>query len=153
MAQSTITIGADNIDASAIVQQIRERAAERFAKNEFDMETLARAERYNLSAIKDSEEFFDRYITCLRLVTQVDINDFEITEKRARFAKFFIKLKRTIWGLLKFYTFHLWSQQNQVNGMLHAAITIVAERDSEQIKKLEDRIAILEKKIDELSNK
>ena len=42
----------------------------------------------------------------------------EIYERRARFTKPLVVLKRAIWKLLKFYTYRLWSQQNQVNGLL-----------------------------------
>lgn len=152
--ESTITIGIDDAKlAEKLVQSIRESVKARKASGEFDTEAIARAERYNLSSVTDDAEFFDRYISCLRLVTQVDINDFEIVERRAHFAGFFKKLKRTIWSLLKFYTYHLWSQQNQVNSLFQAAIALSAKRDSELIAKMQKRIDELESKIKELEKK
>lgn len=152
MAESFIKIGADGIDAEEIVSRIRKRAAERRDSGEFDLEVVARAERYNLSSVKDNADFFDRYIACLRLVTQVDINDFEIVERRARFSFLLKKLKKTIWSLLRFYTYRLWTQQNQANSMLQAAIEIVARRDSEQLKKMQNRIDELEARLAKLES-
>lgn len=153
MAESYIKIGADGINAEEIVAQIRKRAAERRESGEFDLDAVARAERYNLATVKDNTEFFDRYISCLRLVTEVDIGDFEIVEHRAKFAFLLKKLKKTIWSLLRFYTFRLWSQQNQVNNMFHTAIEIVARRDSEQLQKLQSRIDELEARLAKLEGR
>ncbi len=153
MSESYIKIGADGLDVDDIVRQIRERADARRKSGEFDMEAVMRAERFNLSAVKDDADFFDRYISCLRLVSQVDINDFEIVEHRARFASLLKKFKKGIWSTLKFYTYHLWSQQNQVNNLFNAAIELVAERDSEQIKKMQARIDELEARLAVLESK
>ena len=154
MERWDVKIGADgSVDAAAVVDEIRRRAAERLKNGEYDLETLARAERFNLSAVKDNADFFDRYVACLGLVSQVDINDFEIVEHRARFASLLRKFKKGIWSALKFYTYHLWSQQNQVNNLFHAAIELVAKRDSEQLKKMQERIDDLEARLARLEEK
>jgi hypothetical protein len=57
-----------------------------------------------------------------------------------------VALKKVIWGLLKFYTYRLWSQQNQVNGLLVTAIEGLDEKYAAKIKQLEERVAKLEKK-------
>lgn len=147
MAETQIKIGADGIDAEAIVKKIRERADARRASGEFNSEDFVRAERYNLSSVKDDADFFDRYLACLCLISQVDINDFEIVERRARFSGLLRRFKKTIWSVLKFYTYRLWSQQNQVNGVFNAAIGLVAKRDGEQIDKLKARISELEERL------
>ena len=153
MAENKIRSGADGIDAEAIIRKIRERADARRAAGEFDREELARAERYNLSTVKDDADFFDRYIACLKLISTVDINDFEIIERRARFAGILKRFKKGIWSVLKFYTYHLWSQQNQVNGVFNAAIELVAKRDSEQLKKMQARIDELEERLAALESR
>jgi hypothetical protein len=56
-----------------------------------------------------------------------------------------IRFKKVIWGLLKFYTYRLWSQQNQINGLLVTAIEGLDEKYAGKIKDLETRIAKLEK--------
>ena len=55
-------------------------------------------------------------------------------------------LKKAIWGLLKFYTYRLWSQQNQVNGLMVTAIEGLDEKYTARIKELQERLAKLEKK-------
>lgn len=152
-ATAEIQIGADGVDAEDIVRQIRERVERRRANGEYDMSVLAEAERYNLSTIKEDADFFERYLRCLRLVTRVDINDFEIVERRARFAPLLKGLKKAIWSLLRFYTWRLWSQQNQVNGMLQAAVAIVAERDDRERDKLAARVGELEARLAALEKK
>ena len=146
MAENKIRIGADGIDAEAIVRKIRERADARRAAGEFDREELARAERYNLSTVKDDADFFDRYIACLKLISTVDINDFEIPRRRSPFAPLATALKKVVWKLLKFYTYRLWSQQNQTNNVLLAAIEIMDRRHRKETAELKARIAELEGK-------
>ena len=79
-----ISIGADGVDAKAVVDEILARVAEKRAQGEYDDKTVARAERNNLFSMKDDEEFLDRYLACLRQVVPVDINDFPIAERRSR---------------------------------------------------------------------
>ena len=74
----------------------------------------------------------------------IDINDFEIYERRARLAKPLVILKKYIWKLLKFYTYRLWSQQNQVNGLLLAAVENIEEHYRSKIDALEKRVTELE---------
>jgi hypothetical protein len=50
----------------------------------------------------------------------------------------------TIWKLLKFYTFRLWSQQNQTNALLLAAVEIMETRHRREIAGLQERLAKLE---------
>lgn len=150
MTEQSIKIGADGIDVEDIVRQIRERADARRESGEFDQEELARAERFNLFAVKDDTDLFDRYIRCVGLMAVVNMNDFEIVEHRARFAPILKKFKKAIWSVLKFYTYRLWSQQNQINGLFTGAIDLVSQRDSEQLKKMQSRIDDLEARLAEL---
>jgi hypothetical protein len=75
----------------------------------------------------------------------VDISDFEIRERRRFFATMLIRFKKVIWSLLKFYTYRLWSQQNQINGLIVTAIEGLDEKYAAKIKQLEERAAKLEK--------
>ena len=52
--------------------------------------------------------------------------------------------KQSVWKLLKFYTYRLWSQQNQVNGLLLSASEEIDRKYRDKIKALEDRVATLE---------
>ena len=150
MTESDIKIGADGIDAEEIVRKIRERAEERRKSGVFDMDAVARGELFNISAIRDDAEFFDRYIASLGVVFNVDINDYEIVEHRSRLAPLLKRFKKGIWSILKFYTYRLWSQQNQVNKFFHAGMELMAKRDGEQFKKMQARINDLEARLSAL---
>jgi len=77
----------------------------------------------------------------------MDINDFPIREKRSALAPALVALKKTIWKLLKFYTYRLWSQQNTINGLLVTGVESLDEKYREQIKRLEARVADLEQQL------
>ncbi|MGI5869786.1 MAG: hypothetical protein ACOX9C_10145 [Kiritimatiellia bacterium] len=139
-----ISIGADGIDVGAVVADIQAEVARKRAAGAYDEARVARAERNNLLTLKDDESFMEQYLLCLRQIVAVDINDFEIIEKRGRFAPLLVRVKKTIWKLLKFYTFRLWSQQNQTNALLLAAVEIMETRHRREIAALRERIAKLE---------
>ena len=141
-----ISIGADGVDAKKIVEEILASVAEKRARGEYDDETVARAERNNIFSMKDDEEFLDRYLACLRQVVPVDINDFPIVERRSALAPLSKAVKKVLWKLLKFYTYRLWSQQNQTNGVLLGVIETMHRRHREEIEALKARIAALEAK-------
>ena len=124
-----ISIGADGVDAKKIVDEILARVAEKRKEGAYNDEAVARAERNNLLTMKDDEEFLDRYLECLRLVVTVDINDFPIYERRSLLSPLSKAIKKILWKLLKFYTYRLWSQQNQVNGVLLGAIETMQRRN------------------------
>jgi hypothetical protein len=149
MAESIFKIGADGIDTEKIVAEIEERVRQKRAEGVYDDALIARAERNNLKNLKNDDQFLGFYLRCLRDAVFVDISDFEIREKRKRFRKLLVKFKRALWSMLKFYTYRLWSQQNQVNGLLVTAIEGVDEKQDERIRKLEERIAELEGKLAE----
>lgn len=145
--QPTIRIGADGIDVHRIEEQILASVAEKRARGVYDDAAVARAERNNLLTLKDDESFMERYLLCLRQIVPVDINDFEILERRSRLAPLSKAVKRTIWKLLKFYTYRLWSQQNQTNDVLLAAIEIMDRRHKKEVAELKARIEALEGKV------
>ena len=142
--QPAIRIGADGIDVHRIEEQILASVAEKRARGVYDDAAVARAERNNLLTLKDDESFMERYLLCLRQIIPVDINDFEILERRSRLAPLSKAVKRTIWKLLKFYTYRLWSQQNQTNDVLLAAIEIMDRRHKKEVAELKARIEALE---------
>ena len=151
--ESYIKIGADGLDVEDIVRQIRERADSRRNNGEFDMNALARAERFNLSSLSDDEDFFERYIDCLGVIFNVNVNDYEIVERRAFFAPVLRRFKRGVWKILKFYTYHLWSQQNQVNHAFHSGLKLLNFHERKQVKTLQDRIGELEARLAALEAK
>lgn len=141
MPDKIIEIGAAGIDAEAIVREIEARVAEKKAAGCYTDARIARAERTNLANLKDEDGFLEFYLECLRDSVFVDINDFPIVERRSRFGSCLVALKTCIWKLLKFYTYRLWSQQNQVNGLLLSAIQETEKRHAEKLRDLERQVA------------
>lgn len=139
-----ISIGAEGLDVEAIVAEIEQAVEARREQGEYNDSRIALAERHNLQNLKDDPAFLERYLECMRPLSHVDISDFEIVEKRKRFSGLLIKFKTAIWNLLRFYTFRLWSQQNQVNGILLSAIELTESKYKRRVDELEARLERLE---------
>lgn len=144
MNDAEFILKAEGVDAARIVEEIRATVERKRAQGAYADPVVARAERWNMDAMQDDETFLDAYMESLRESTVVDINDFEIVERRAAMAPLLRATKRAIWNLLKFYTYRLWSQQNTVNGLLLAGIENIERRYRRRITALEARIAALE---------
>jgi len=146
MNNAIFEIGADGINTGKIVAEIQAAVSEKIKNGAYTDARIARAERTNIANLKNEENFLKFYLECLNDAIQVDINDFEIHERRTLFSGLLVSLKKLIWKLLKFYTYRLWSQQNQTNAIFLSAVESMEERYSDKIKHLEDRIAKLESK-------
>ncbi|MBA4389259.1 MAG: hypothetical protein C0404_14900 [Verrucomicrobia bacterium] len=143
-SDSIFTVGAEGVDVTKLVDGIKAAVAEKRARGEYADPRVTRAERTNLVHLRNDAEFLSFYMQCLREAVQVDINDFTIVERRQRFARPLVAMKRQIWNVLKFYTYRLWSQQNQANALLLTAIEDTQNRYKDKIQELEDRISKLE---------
>lgn len=147
MTESIFQIGAEGVDADKIVQDIEAAVNRKLEEGVYNDARVAQAERTNMANLKDHGDFLDFYMRCLGDAAYVDISDFEIRERRSGVVgKALIKLKKVIWSLLKFYTFRMWTQQNQVNGLFVTAIESLDEKYREQIEQLEARVKELEGK-------
>ena len=138
------SIGAKGVDAEKIMAEIKARVAEKTARGAYRDMRIALAERTNLVNLSDDESFLKYYLECLRSAVFVDINDFEIRERRRFGAGLLVVFKKIIWNFLKFYTYRLWSQQNQVNGLLVTALEGLDEKYRNRLRDLERRLAALE---------
>ena len=147
MPSARFQIGADGVDVSRIVAGIQETVRSKMEAGAYAGAQLARAERFNLQNLKRDENFFEFYLESLREAVAVDINDFDIRERRHGAGPLLVALKKIIWSLLKFYTYRLWSQQNQVNGLLLSATEEIDRKYRDRVKALEDRLAKLESRM------
>lgn len=138
------TVHAPGVDVEAVMRDIEQTVARKLEEGVYDDARVARAERSNLATLQDRDEFLDFYLKCLREVTLIDISDFEIRERRRGWAPLLVQFKKIIWNLLKFYTYRLWSQQNQVNSLLVTAVENTDRKYAAKIEALEKRIAALE---------
>ena len=144
MNEPVISVGAAGVDTLQVVAEIQAEVDGNIQSGVYADAAVARAERLNLVPGRQDSAFLEYYLKCLPDAVVVDIGDFEIRERRARFAPLLIRLKRAIWNLLKFYTYRLWSQQNQVNGMIATAIEGMEEQYRLRIERMEQRIRELE---------
>lgn len=148
MVEPLFQIGAEGVDTERIVQDIQRAVDEKIAQGIYPDAEIARAERHNLAHLQDEDAFMDYYMNCLRQASHVDINDFEIRERRrGAFAPVLVRIKKAVWKLLVFYTYRLWSQQNQVNGLLVAAVDGMDRKNVRKIQQLEARVAELEQRV------
>ena len=139
-------VSAPGAGVEQLVADIRASVDKKMRDGVYADARIARAERTNLVNLRNEDQFLGFYLKCLHDAVFVDISDFEIRERRPLFGPLLIALKKVIWSLLKFYTYRLWSQQNQVNGLIVTAIEGLDEKYAEKIKALEQRIAELEKR-------
>lgn len=144
-----LSIGAPGFDADALVADLQAAVDRKIKDGVYADARVARAEKTNLVHLRGSEDFITFYLTCLRDAVFVDISDFDIRERRRGVGRLLVLLKKVIWKLLKFYTYRLWSQQNQVNGLIITALEGLENQSSTHIAALEKRIAALEEKLAE----
>lgn len=142
-----LSIGAPGFDVDRLVADLQATADRKMKDGVYADARVVRAEKTNLVHLRGSGDFAAFYLSCLRDAVFVDIADFEIRERRRLFSPLLVGLKKTIWKLLKFYTYRLWSQQNQVNGLIITGLEGMADQTAGRIAALEKRIAELEHKV------
>ena len=136
----------ENINAEDIVAQVQKKVEQNMEDGIYQDPTIAAAEKHRLINVKGIEDFTPYFMSCLKASINIDINDFEIVEKRSKLSKVLVKFKTLIWKSLKFYTYRMWSQQNYVNSLLLSALETVEQNHRIQIEALEKRITELEDK-------
>ena len=139
-----LTVHAPGLKEADIAQQIQQAAAKRHENATLPMQRLLDSKVQSPAGFANTTEFIHALLATLQDTSFVDISDYEIIERRQRWSRPLIALKKAIWSLLRFYTFRLWSQQNEINGFLLAALQGIHEDSNERITKLEARIAELE---------
>jgi hypothetical protein len=141
-----VSLKVDQVDVEALVREIREEVARKRAAGLYEDARIGRAERHNAMVMSESQDLLRFYLGCLRHGVDVDINDFDIEDRRPGLkGRVLVKIKRVIWQLLKFYTYRLWQQQNTVNGLMINAIESSFAQYERKIAELEARLAALEK--------
>ena len=144
MTEPLFKIGAAGVNVERLMAEISATVEHKLERGVYRDVALAQAERTNLANLQDDETFLRYYLDCLRNAVFIDINDFEIRERRRLGAGMLVGLKKAIWKMLKFYTYRLWSQQNQVNGLLVTALEGLDEKYRNRLRDLERRLAALE---------
>ena len=149
MNESIFKAGAGDFDVDQIVQEIQTDVARKTENGAYTDARITRAEQTNLVHMKDNKEFLDYYMACVSRATNVDIRAFEIPDRSGGFrGKIMVKVKQTIWHMLKFYTYRMWTQQNQINGLLSTALRTVRDHGDDQTEALEKRVRQLEQALE-----
>lgn len=144
-----VQVGAEGVDVEGLVAEIRDEVAKKRDEGVYADARIGRAERHNLIYMADSGELLRFYLACLRDGVHVDINDYEIEDRRSGWkGRALTGMKTVIWKLLKFYTFRMWHQQNQINGLMVTAIESSFQQYEKKISALERRIEALEARED-----
>jgi hypothetical protein len=146
--QMTVQVGAEGIDVEALVQEIRTEVSRKREEGVYADARIGRAERHNLMYMADSDELLRFYLRCLRDGVHVDINDYAIEDRRTGWkGRMLVRMKTLIWKLLKFYTFRMWHQQNQINALMVTALESSFQQYEKKIATLEARLAELEERL------
>jgi hypothetical protein len=143
-SEAILTIGADGHDGARVEADLRDRVARKTRAGAYAGAAIPAAGRIELPFRRRTQSSNAFFLRCLREAARVDICDFEIRERRARLAPLLVRLKRAVWSLLRFYTYRLWSQQNEVNSLLVTGIESVREECTARTEALEARVAALE---------
>ena len=143
-ADTILTIGADGHDGARLEADLRDRIARKARDGAYAGAAVPASGRIELPFRRRTQTSNAFFLRCLREAARVDICDFEIRERRARLAPLLVRLKRAVWSLLRFYTYRLWSQQNEVNSLLVTGIESVREECTARTESLEARIAAIE---------
>ena len=82
METDKISIGADGIDAKAVVADILARVEQKRKQGVYDEARVARAEKNNLLTLKDDESFMEQYLLLnLKMMKQKELFPLEIAQK------------------------------------------------------------------------
>lgn len=130
-----------SLDIKSVESEIQDAIKYRQEAGVYDHYDMTRVTHYHLKDIRDESEFLKLHLKAVRSSWAVDINDFEIIRKKtgiAGMAEFFIK--QTVWKLLKFYTYRLFSQQREYNFLISNSAAIMEKVYNKKISALEARI-------------
>lgn len=141
-------IRADDVDVEAVMSEVRATVERKRAEGAYDDDRIARAERLNVDRLKDEDTFVDFYLDSLHHIFTVDINDFPIRTHRGLMGAPVVGLKKTIWKLLKFYTYRLFTQQNQINGQMVCAVDGLNRKINRRLERIENRLERIEAALD-----
>ena len=118
MTEPFAEIGADGCDAEKALQDIEKAAAGTSPVNE----ALDMIGELDIKALKDNTEVLSRVIAHMRESAMIDIGDFEIVNTGGPFGRLEVFVKKTIWKLLRFYTFRMFTQQRAFNAQVVAVL-------------------------------
>jgi len=138
--EALFEIPSARVDTESIMKEIRERINEKEQAGIYHKYNLAKINTLELQDIEDEEDFLEYYLKAISSTWAVDINDWEIISKGGPFGKPALLLKKSIWKLLKFYTYRLWSQQREFNAQIANTVNALNKKFDAEISELKKEI-------------
>ncbi len=128
-------IGADGVDVAAIQREIEDRVARKKEAGVYDRYDLSRVAALELGGVKSEADFLEYSLKVVQQAWDIDIGDFPICSKGGLLGAPAVLLKKSIWKLLKFYTYRLFSQQKEFNcQVVNAVVSLNRKIDAELAK-------------------
>ena len=138
-------ITAPALDAEALVREVRERVRRKEdegAYRDYDTEGVTA-----LDYEKDlgEEDFLRYHLQVVERLSDVNYGDFDIVSKGGPFGRLEVLLKKTIWKLLRFYTYRLFSQQREFDCQVAEALQSHYRWSRQEIDRLTKELEELRK--------
>ena len=95
----------------------------------------------------DSERaYLDRYLDLLRYKNGVDTRVFDIPRRPGLAGQLMQAVKKALWKLLRYQHDRMSFRQNLVNGQVTSALEFQRDWTAAELRRLEERLAALERK-------
>jgi hypothetical protein len=135
-------------DAEQLVERIRRKVKERQAAGDYDDLDLSRAAALDLETELSEEDFLRYHLKVVERLSDVNYGDYEIVSKGGPFGRLEVLLKKTIWKLMRFYTYRLFSQQREFDCQVAEALASHYRWSREEIGRLREEVAELRGKVE-----
>ena len=142
-------LSAPAIDAEALVGRIRERVEEKRRSGAYEGYDLEGVAALDFERELSEEDFLRYYLQVVERLSDVNYGDFEIVSKGGPFGRLEVLLKKSIWKLLRFYTYRLFSQQREFDCQVAEALRSHYRWSRSEIDRLRGEISALRGRLEE----
>lgn len=134
----TFEIKTPGVDVKKIMEDIQKQIEEKKEQGVYNQYNLDRVTKLEIENIKGDVEYLQWLLKVLNVSWDINIGDPQIVNKGGLLGKPVLWLKKSIWQLLKFYTYRLFSQQKEFNSQVVMAVGLLAKRIDQLEKKVQD---------------
>ena len=134
----TFEIKTPGVDVKKIMSDIQKQIEEKKEQGVYNQYNLDRVTKLEIENIKGDVEYLQWLLKVLNQSWDINIGDPQIVNKGGVLGKPVVWLKKSIWHLLKFYTYRLFSQQKEFNSQVVMAVGLLAKRIDQLEEKVQD---------------